>query len=587
MIGTNIGGSIRGSILRTIVIGFMILMAARLLELQLLYHEEYGRQSEANSVRPVPQVPVRGWVYDRNGKLLIDNRPSYSITITPSDFDMRNLPVVARLLDLDTAFVKNRIAFGRLRSRFAPVKITRDVSFQAVATIEELHDNLRGVACEVETKRVYPDSIRGSHLFGYLREISESQLLRYGSYYEPGDITGTTGLEGIYETYLRGEKGYRFLSVNSLGQTVAAYDNGARDIPPREGNDLYLGVDADLQQLSEKLLRGRRGAIIAMDPRNGEVLAFASAPDYDPALLSGVTPAHVWRALNEDPSKPLYNRVTLGTYPPGSTFKMVIATAALQEGVITPDTKIYCAGAFHFGNHIFKDHSAHGWVNVTDAIERSCNVFFYQLALKIGFERLTRYGRLYGFGEPTGIDVGEERSGMLPSEDLFDHLYGKGKWTKGYLVSLGIGQGEIAATPVQMAAYCSALANGGTYVQPHVVRAVKDKVNKKIVTEPYRTQKLPISPEVLAIVREGMRRVVNGPGGTGHAAGISGIMVAGKTGTAQNPHGQDHAWFLAFAPFENPTIAVAIILENAGFGGAQSAPLARALIEQYLKGTSR
>lgn len=583
MIGIDIGGKVRADVLRTVIIILMALLVIRLFQLQLFHREEYGKQSEQNSVRPVVQIPIRGYIYDRHGELLVDNHPSYSVVIIPNDFDMCNVSTVAKVLGIDTSSIKEKIENGRRRSRFAPVKVARDVNFETIARIEELHSSLPGVSYEVEVKRVYPDSLRGSHLFGYLKEISEAQLLQYGSYYEPGDVIGYTGIEEAYETYLRGEKGYRFYSVNSLGQTVGAYDNGLRDIPPREGSDLFLSIDVSLQEFAEKLLQGRRGAIVAMDPQNGEILALASAPDYDPGIFSGATPPSLWRSLTQDESRPLFNRATLGTYPPGSTFKMVLALAALQDHLIDPNKKIFCPGEFRFGNRVFKDHGAHGWVNLTEAIEKSCNVYFYQLALKVGLDRLNKFGQLVGFGQPTGIDVGEEKSGILPSEQLFDRLYGKGKWTKGFLVSLGIGQGEISVTPVQMAVYASILANGGTYVQPHVVLFIRDKVSKKLIALSPRYKKLPIAPEALLVVREGMRLVVSGPGGTGHAAAVRGIEIAGKTGTAQNPHGKDHAWFVGFAPFDNPKIAVAVIIENAGFGGTQAAPLAGALIEQYLK----
>jgi len=437
----------------------------------------------------------------------------------------------------------------------------------------------------VETRRSYPTEVQASHLLGYAREISEQQLGKSDGFYKPGDLIGFAGLEAKYETALRGEKGYEFSLVDARGRIIGPLDNGKSDIQPKEGFDLYLSIDKDLQALAEELLSGKRGAIVALDPRNGELLALASGPDYPLSRFSGVTPPDLWDSLNTRNDKPLFNRATMTRYPPGSTFKMVLATAALQEKVIDTNWRITCHGSFRFGNKIFKCHTqtGHGSVNVVEAIEKSCNVFFYNLMLKTGFEFWTKYGALYGFGSPTGIDIGEETTGLLPSEDYFDKIYGKGKWTRGYLVSLAIGQGEIGASPIQMACYAMALANGGTIYQPHAVRAIYNKKTAKFDSVAYGSRVLPVSLEVASLLRQAMYLVVNGPGGTGAAARVPGISVAGKTGTAQNPHGKDHAWFVGFAPFENPEITVCVLVENAGFGGTQAAPLAAKLIERYLK----
>jgi penicillin-binding protein 2 len=392
------------------------------------------------------------------------------------------------------------------------------------------------------------------------------------------------GLEARYEKLLRGVKGFEYVSVNSKGQIIGSFDDGKRDVSAEEGTDLLLSVDIGLQAFAESLLTNYSGAIVAMDPNNGGILALASKPDYDPSIMSGVTPADLWSELQTNPSKPLYNRATLTRYPPGSTFKMVLASAALQEGVIDENYRITCTGGFRFGNRVFKDLHVHGSVNVVEAIQKSCNVFFYQLMLKVGFEKWTEYGRRYGFGQLTNTDTGEETTGLLPSVQYYDSHYGKGKWTQGYLISLAIGQGEVGVSPLQMVRYAAALANGGTVYRPHAVQYIHDKSTNTTQAIPSDSTLVGLSPHVMDLIREGMQRVVHAPGGTGALARIPGVISAGKTGTAENPHGRDHAWYIGFAPFDHPRIAVVVMLENSGFGGAKAAPLAGLIMERYLYG---
>ncbi len=558
----------------------------RLVQLQLLYSDVYGKKSEENSIRQIARDPIRGLLIDRKGKLIVDNRPSYSVTITPAELRTDNFDFLSKILQLDTAFIKEKIVRGIKYNRFAPVKIKRDIDFKTLSIIEENKEKFVGVDYQIESKRFYPTSAKATHLFGYTKEISDQQLIEMGNEYRPGDNIGASGLEAAYERYLRGQKGYELLTVNALGQMLGNFNDGKNDIAVREGSDLYLALDSDLQALAESLLSDRRGAIVAIDPNDGGVLALVSKPDYDLTSFGSVTPWDVWKGLSTDESKPLFNRATLTRYPPGSTFKMVLAAAALEEGVINTNWRVNCTGAFRFGNKIFRDLHIHGSTNVVEAIQRSCNVFFYQLMLKTGLERWTRYGRDFGFGSPTGIDILEENPGLLPSDEYFDRVYGKGRWTQGYLVSLSIGQGEVGVSPIQMANYTATLANKGYYHTPHAVLRIKDKDTGEIQIVPTETRKMEISDWVWDILQDGMYRCVNEPGGTGQAAKVKGIAVCGKTGTAQTPHGKkDHAWFIGFAPRENPKIAICVLVENAGYGGAFAAPIAGLCIEQYLYGS--
>jgi len=567
------------------VIALMFLLFfARLFQLQMIYSEEYGRKSEENSIRTIPKEPVRGYIFDRNGTLVVDNRPSFTVTIMPFEFDKRTIDELSKLLSLDPEFIRDRLRKGEAYSRFAPVKIKRDIDFKTLAALEENRDRLPGVDTQVESKRWYTTGAMASHTLGYTKEISESQMKLQVDEYAPGDVVGSAGLEARYEPSLRGQKGAEFSMVNVRGQVIGRFENGKNDVPAVEGDDLILSMDFGLQAFAESLMTDRRGAFVAVDPTDGGILAMVSKPDYDLSKFSGVTPPEIWRALNEDEAAPLYNRATLTRYPPGSTFKMLLAIAALESGSVTPSWRVTCGGSFRMGNKVFKDLHVHGSVDLVTAIQKSCNVYFYQCMLKTGIDAWSHYGDEFGFGRLTGIDLYEENPGLLPTTAYMDKRYGKDGWTRGFLPSLGIGQGELGVTPLQMACYAAALATKGEYHQPHIARAIVTKSPRATDTLTFQTRHIDVSARTWDIVREGMRRVVEEPGGTGGMAHIPGIESAGKTGTAQNPHGPDHAWYVGFAPFDNPRIAVAMLVENAGYGGTQAAPLAGLCIERYLKG---
>ncbi|MCB2204328.1 penicillin-binding protein 2 [bacterium] len=563
---------------------FLILIAVllgRMYELQFMQFDSFRSQAEKQSIHQISKDPLRGLVYDRDGDLIVGNNPSYTLTVTPFKFEWNSLPLLVRLFRVDSNVVRYRVSRAGLHS-FEPVKIARDLSFQQLSLLEEYRTLLPGVNYVVESRRVYKMKPHLAHLLGYTKEISPRLLKNLGDYYQPGDIVGFNGIEAAYEDELRGHKGYGYHTVNALGKVVESFDHGRSDIPAEEGSDLYLTVDMDLQAYGEQLMRGKRGAIVALDPRNGEVLAFVSAPDYDLQDFSGRIPVDVWNQLRDDPASPLYNRCSMAAYPPGSTFKMLVAAAALQEHIIDLDTRISCPGSYMLAGQEFGCHGAHGDINVVSAIEHSCNVFFYKLIFKLGFDNLKKYGAMFHFGRTTGMDISNENSGILPSEEYYNKRYGT-KWNIGYLVNLGIGQGEINTTPLQMAAYTATIANGGTYYTPHAVRATRARMDDEPVELPIHGEKLPIRKDVLDIIHRGMYRAVNGSG-TGYAAQVGGTRVAGKTGTAENPPNPDHAWFVGYAPFDDPRIAVAVIVENGGFGGTAAAPLAGAMIRRFLFG---
>jgi penicillin-binding protein 2 len=573
----------RRRMLLVIIIAVFAIFMGRLYQLQLLYSKEFEDKSRENSVRVISTEPVRGYMYDRTGRLVVDNRPAFTVTIMPFEFKRASIPRLAELLGLDPAFIAERLKRGEAYSRFAPVKIKRDVDVKTIAALEEHGEMLPGVGYQTESKRFYPTPARATHLLGYTKEVSEHQLRLLGSEYTQGDVSGAGGLEAHYERILRGEKGAEHSTVNALGQVVGSYLDGAEDRRPIEGDDLLLTLDINLQAYAESLMTDRRGALVAVDVRDGGVLAMVSVPDYNLSLFSGVTPPAIWSQLNSDTAAPLFNRATMTRYPPGSTFKMVLALAALQDSIITPAWRVNCTGAIRVGTKVFKDLHVHGPVTMLDAIQRSCNVYFYELMLKTGLDPWYEMGTQFGFGQRTGIDLVEEQAGLLPSTAYMNQRYGTHGWTRGYLPNLGIGQGELGVTPLQMACYAMAIANRGTWYQPHLVRAIVNKRTGTTDVLPYATHHMEVAPQHWITVREGMRRVVEEQGGTGGLARIPGITSAGKTGTAQNPHGPDHAWYVGFAPFNDPHIAIAVLIENAGFGGSFAAPVAGRCMRFYLE----
>jgi penicillin-binding protein 2 len=563
---------------------FLILIAillVRMYELQFVQFDSFRTQAEKQSIHQMSKDPLRGLIYDSEGNVIVGNNPSYTLTVTPFKFDWNSLPLLVRMFQVDSNVVRYRVSRAGMQS-FEPVKIARDLTFRQLSLLEENRTLLPGVNYVVESRRIYSMKPRMAHLLGYTKEISPRLLKNLGDYYQPGDIVGFNGIEAEYEDVLRGRKGYGYHTVNALGKVVESFDHGRSDIPAEEGKDLILSVDMDLQDYGERLMRGKRGAIVALDPQNGEVLAFVSAPDYDLRDFSGRIPLDVWSNLRDDPDSPLYNRCSMAAYPPGSTFKMLVAAAALEEDIIDINTRINCPGSYMLAGQEFGCHGAHGDINVVSAIEHSCNVFFYRLIFKLGFDNLKKYGTMFHFGRKTGMDISNENNGILPTEEYYNKRYGT-RWNIGYLVNLGIGQGEINTTPLQMAAYTAAIANGGTYYAPHAVRATRGETAEEAVPIPIRAEKLAMSQAVLDIIHRGMYRAVNGSG-TGYAARVGGTRVAGKTGTAENPPNPDHAWFVGYAPFDDPKITVAVIVENGGFGGTAAAPIAGAIIRRYLFG---
>ncbi|MFP4527113.1 MAG: penicillin-binding protein 2 [Candidatus Kapaibacterium sp.] len=581
-IGDNpyFGAASRRNVFKAAALIIGLVFIGRLAFLQLIEGGEYRLVSDDQAIKRIRVEPYRGNMFDRNGELIVHNEPSFSVVITPNEFRRESFPLLTTILDIDTSEIDKILKIYRYYSSFEPIKIYHDASIEQVSLLEEYNDYLPGIDVYVDSKRLYEFDCNMAHMLGYTREISQRQL-EFMPYYRPGDIIGQTGLEREYEKFLRGVTGIKYVAVNKFGKKISSFDNGKRDVAAINGFDLSLTIDIRLQEFAEKLLGERRGALVALDPNNGEILAMVSKPDYNPRDFSGKVPAKIYNALRDDPGKPLLDRTIMAAYAPGSTWKMLIGLAGLNEDIINANSTYYCNGGFHFGNRTWNCHGVHGNADLRHSIQGSCNAYFNRLALDLGYDIFTEYGKLFGFGQQTGIDLPNESEGLLPTTEWLTKRYGRHGPSKGRLVNYGIGQGEILTTPLQIAVYTAALANRGKIYQPHLVRYVYNNMINKYEPVEFFEIDLKIPPDKFDEIHKGMYDVVNTPGGTALNARLDSIKVCGKTGTAQNPHGNDHSWFVCFAPMENPKIAIAVIVENAGFGSTVAAPIARDVLRKF------
>ena len=582
MIDVEIASASRKSILSVIVIGFCAILFFQMIKMQLIDNLIYNEKSSENSIKEIYQQAPRGIVYDRNYNVLVNNRPSFSVQITPAFYNPKLNAKLDEHLSFEPGTLSKILKQNQGYSKYIPRLIKRGVDFKFIAWYEENSDDLQGVNYITDSERDYSHGVKGAHMFGYIREISQEKLKQHKGEYQMGDMIGLTGIERGYEKYLRGEQGIKYILFDAQQHVIGRYNNGKDDKKVVKGDDLVLGIDLAAQKAAEDGFNGRQGALVAIEPSTGEIIAFVSSPDFDLEKLTSFTTNNDWAQLLSDPKKPLFNRATMSVNPPGSTIKMFESLVALQEGIITPDYHTNCPGGFQFGNRFFKCHGAHGNVSIQQSIEKSCNTFYYQLILKIGIDKWADYARKFGFGLKTGIDIGEELPGLVPNRAYYDKAFGKNKWGNGFLVSLGIGQGELSTSIIQLAQYTALLANYGTTYEPHFVKGFVDNKSQKFVPFEKKEIKVDIKREYFDIVREGMYLVVNGAGTATHIK-QDGFVIAGKTGTSQNPHGLDHALFIGFAPYDNPKIAVAVIVHNVGFGGTHAAPIARDVMIAYLE----
>ncbi|HEY6221478.1 MAG TPA: penicillin-binding protein 2, partial [Candidatus Eisenbacteria bacterium] len=565
--------------------------------LQVLAGTRYRELSEENRIRVEVLTAPRGEIRDRKGRLLTDNVPSFTVTIDPYEKPYVNNPAeldstlvrLSGILDVDPEVLIDKVKKERKQS-FLVIRLKRNADLKSVAYVSEHRAELPGVEVEAEPLRRYPYGPFASHLLGYVGEISDKELEdpRFSTSYMRGDLIGRAGIERQYEGYLRGVDGKRFVEVNALGRKAELLGN-KRPILPKRGADVTLTIDLDLQRAAEQAFQaGGRGAVVALDPRTGEVLALASKPNYDPNEFStGITQAR-WDELSQGGNYPLFNRAIQAAYPPGSTLKPFVALAGLSMHAISSTTTFQepCYGYFQFGRRRFGcwEKNGHGLLALREAIKHSCDVYFYQLGIRSGLGRISDFMKRLTVSERTGIDLPQERRGLFPDPAWYDRRYGAGQWSKGLVLNLAIGQGEVSLTPVKLAQLTAVIASNGLLLRPHLLRqVVRDGVDVPHAVpldDTLRTD-LGLTQGDLVAVRSAMVAVVNEAGGTGGQARVDSVIVAGKTGTAQNPHGNDHALFICFAPAANPEIAVAVLVENAGHGSSAAAPLAQKVLQAY------
>ena len=576
------GTNFRKQIFQFLIVGFTLLLVLQLFRMQIVEQKFYAEKSDRNSIKRIVKHAPRGILYDRNFNILISNRPSYTLEITPDKYDKRNDKIIEDVIGVDSGYIQKVLGKKLSYSRFLPRKIKGDLNFQTISWLDEQSQFLPGVSYIIDLQRDYSFGINGSHFFGYTKEVSPQFYKKNKGIYSIDDNVGVKGLEKTYEKYLRGVKGYDYIIVDSKRKTVGKYLNGKADKKPIKGDDLVLSLDVKAQLVARNELKNKKGAVVALDPKTGEILAFVSSPQYNLSTFSNIISNKEWEKLINDPNKPLFNRATMSIYPPGSTIKMIAAIAALEEGTVNKNWSVFCRGGYQLGNRFFRCDHYHGKTALTKAIEASCNTYFYTLILKLGLAKWHKYAALFGFGSKTGIDIPEETEGLLPDKKYLDKRYGKNKWSRGLLLNLVIGQGEMGVTPLQLAHYAALLANNGVTKKPHFVKGYVDKYTQQFVPFKYDNEVINISDKTLKIVKKAMFLVVNGKEGTARNISNSPYKIAGKTGTSQNPFGKNHSVFIAYAPADNPKIAIAVLIENIGYGSTYAAPIARDVIDAYL-----
>ena len=561
---------------RLVVLGAAAVILAAFFRTQILEYDSYSTQSQSNRRRLIPLPAARGTIYDRNGLVLAESVPGFTIALLPGPEDSlrATLRRIARLAQLDSTAIEQVIRRYR-RAPYQPALVRADAPLAMVAALEERRLAIPGLLIQTEPKRFYPDSTAAAHVLGYLGEVAESELRRGRTPLDVGVLVGKDGLEREYDDSLRGKAGARFLEVSALGRMVREVEEPGFLLEPVAGLPLHTTIDLDLQRFVASVFPpGRRGAVVALDPADGAVLALYSAPGFDPnAFVGGVDPGY-WRSLTEDPARPLLNRAVQARYPPGSTWKLAVAAMALKRGLVGFRSRmpVPCRGGLQYGNRFFRcwQLEGHGDLNLEQAIAQSCDVYFYQLGLKLGVTSLLEDAVGWGGRARTGIDLPGELQSEFPSgREYYDRLYGPRRWTSAVALNLAIGQGENAQTPINMVRLYQMLAGDGTPLAPHLVRAkAGDPVNP-----------LDLTTEQLDGLRRAMINVVEA--GTARASRVQALTIAGKTATSQNPHGKDHGWFIGFAPAESPRIVVGAVIEFAEHGSSVT-PMVTRIITRYL-----
>lgn len=576
------------------IIAIIFVMAAFALIVRLFYIQvidsSYKLSALNNSQRVEVLYAARGLIYDRNGKLMVYNQPSYDLMIAPYELEPFDSVELCKVLSIDIKRLRAGIAKAKLQ-RYLREPFIKQLSAETYAELQEKLYKYPGFYVKLRTLRKYSKPL-ASHLFGYVGEVDERFLKKHPDY-TMGDYVGKSGIEAFYEPMLKGEKGQEVLLVDVHGRVKGSYQDGRYDKDAVVGRDLVSTIDMDLQEYGEYLMKNYRGSVVAIEPATGEILALISSPSYDPELLVGRQRTANYNALKRDTIlKPLYNRALMANYPPGSTFKPVQALIGLQEGVINKNSSFSCNRGFRYGSRLLGCHEHRSPLDLIEGIQHSCNAYFCNVYKRIienpafanaelAYNAWYKYVKEFGFGERLEGDFTNELPGFIPTSSYYDKYFGRNHWNAFTTISLSIGQGELLITPLQMANMAACIGNRGYYITPHVIKNIDgmDTIDRRFKVK----HMIDIDTANFNLVVEGMNMAVNGgPGRTAGVAQIPGILVCGKTGTAQNPHGKDHSVFVAFAPKDNPKIAISVYVEHGEWGASYAAPIASLMIEKYL-----
>ncbi len=579
----------RRYVISIIMIAIGVIFVVRLFYLQII-DDSYKASADRNVLRVLPQYPARGLIYDRNGKILVHNEATYDLMVVPKEVKNIDTASLCHIIGINNETYNSRLEKARNYSNYAPSIFEREIPQELYGFLQEKLSNFPGFYILARTLRKYPYNI-AAHTLGYIGEVNQD-VLDNDSYYKPGDYIGVSGIEKSYEKELRGKKGVKIMMVDVFNREKGSFRNGLYDTVSVVGQDLTTTLDADLQAYGEELMKNKRGSIVAIEPRTGEILALVSSPSYDPNLLAGHDRSkNYFKLLKDIKQKPLFNRALMATYPPGSTFKIMNALIGQQLGVLYPSTRFPCSLGFHMGIVDVKCHSHPSPCNLEESIQNSCNSY-YCYAFKAIIEKLgakntkTSFNvwrdivMSFGFGKKFHNDLPNELAGNIPTADYYDKIHGTNVWRALTIISLGIGQGEITVTPLQLANFTAVIANRGYYYIPHIVKGIG---TSKFIDKKYTTKQIvKIDSGYFDAVLEGMRLVIDA--GTGAGGKIEKIKMGGKTGTAQNPHGEPHSIFILIAPLDNPKIVLSVIVENGGWGADWAVPIASLMVEKYLNG---
>lgn len=561
-----------------VVWALIVLLLVRYFQLQILNYDQYSKKANTNRIRKVTISAPRGLILDRNSEILVDNLPTYILNAIPGELSIKHktFQFIANNIGIDSSIVsKNYKKY--YRGRFIPTRLAKDLSFDQISRLEENKLNTKGVYYQQFPERAFPSIVNASHILGYVKEVDKEirNSLNNPSQYEFGDIIGWSGLEKMYEKSLKGVHGIQFYQVDAFGREVGLID----DFPPKDpdpGFDIITTIDVRIQKILEDEMRGRRGVIIVGIPKTGEILGAVSMPDFEPDLFTGRISHRDWMRVLNHPDKPLVNRFNQGLYPPGSIVKMITEAVLLDNPEFDPKFSQLCEGTYQFGDRVFGCWSTegHGEVNLSSAIIESCDVYFYKTIKFYDFDKLAGFFKRFGFGKNTGVDIPGESKGVVPTTKYMNDRYGRLGWSRGALLNYCIGQGEILVTPMQVFNYTNLLATEGESAIPHFVQSQETPINKSIK----------LSEEIWNHINNDMEQVVRGEKGTGKLANIINeeVRVFGKTGTAENPHGEDHAWFIGWIDIYGEKYSITVLVENGGSGGTVAAPIAKNIFSKLI-----